>query len=255
VGAANQTQVTAAGAGDGAFARLPLKDQSQQSLQVPLEDNASPKLHLITVLRAPVDRIMSEFFFVRSACANANRTENSDFEMLGGWLDGYPRHIRRAICNGDLLTFGTDPSSLAVNQQTYQLADYKVGFKGQIREPLGSVGVERALFRLRTAFRIVLVQEQLVPHGLALLDYTFGLHVSRFSNVSHAELLDSARVSQFSDKSVRKGSWRPGGLRQQMEANLTLLAAIRRANAADVQMHNEAKRIFAESIEFMRAAS
>jgi hypothetical protein len=111
------------------------------------------------------------------------------------------------------------------------------------------------LFRLRTAFRIVLVQEQLVPYGLALLDYTFGLHVSRFSNASYAELLDSARVSQFSDKSVRKGSWRPGGLRQQMEANQTLLAAIRRANAADVQVHNEAKRIFAESIALMRAAS
>jgi hypothetical protein len=59
-----------------------------------------PRLHLLTLVRDPFDRLLSEFFFVRTACDGKDRGMNK-------WLRLYPLNLQRAICVGDFEAFAT----------------------------------------------------------------------------------------------------------------------------------------------------
>ena len=91
---------------------------------------------------------------------------------------------------------------------------------------------------------VVLVQEELHPTGIAMLDLVFGFRVKGISNTT-AGILQSAQVGAPVHE-LHRGvkDEEAESLRARFKANKTLCAAIRRANSYDVLLHSEAKRIF-----------
>ena len=198
---------------------------------------------------------------------------------LGNWLDSYPPSVKNAVCANDLYTFGTLPESPAVDQQTRQLGNVGIGWDDHPRPPLTSKDLRKAFDWLRN-MDVVLVQEELYPAGMAMLDFVFGFGVEGIGD-SIAAIFAKARVGapehelhgagdgsedlpapDFLDEAERDGGGGGGGgggdgdaaerqpaekqpsLRTLFKANKTLCAAIRQANSYDLLLHSEAKRIF-----------
>lgn len=120
---------------------------------------------------------------------------------------------------------------------------------------------------------VVLVQEELYPAGMAMLDFVFGFGVEGIGD-SIAAIFAKARVGapehelhgagdgsedlpapDFLDEAERDGGGggdaaerqpaeKQPSLRTLFKANKTLCAAIRQANSYDLLLHSEAKRIF-----------
>lgn len=191
---------------------------------------------------------------------------------LGNWLDSYPPSVKNAVCANDLYTFGTLPESPAVDQQTRQLGNVGIGWDDHPRPPLTSKDLRKAFDWLRN-MDVVLVQEELYPAGMAMLDFVFGFGVEGIGD-SIAAIFAKARVGapehelhgagdgsedlpapDFLDEAERDGGGggdaaerqpaeKQPSLRTLFKANKTLCAAIRQANSYDLLLHSEAKRIF-----------
>ena len=58
--------------------------------------------HLITMVREPVSRIISEFYFLQPGCR-----QPETHPALVAWLGVYGPRMSAAVCSGDLATFGT----------------------------------------------------------------------------------------------------------------------------------------------------
>lgn len=72
------------------------------------------KLYLITMLRQPIARVLSEFFFVRPACFESVTTGLS---TLHGWLRMYSNETVKHICDGNFEGFLRDSGNSANNRQ------------------------------------------------------------------------------------------------------------------------------------------
>lgn len=224
------------------------------------------RLHLVAVVRDPFERILSEFFFIRPVCdRNRSRTTAEDAEgaepedgVLAAWFDGMPAASRAAVCAGDLLAFATGEANPVVNQQTRQMAGLKLGYGSQFPElePATDEAGFSALHRLRTEFALVLVQERLVPDGLALLDFVFG----RSTMARAAAELDPAALLAM-EAGAKRDAGREGGrvgarsaLRAELESNATLAGLVRAHNRHDAALHQAAQALFADSMALMTRA-
>jgi hypothetical protein len=172
-------------------------------------------------------------------------------------LESYPKAFQEAVCSGDIYTFATDPASPAVNQQVRQLADVGIGWDDFARPQLLPEHLRQAFSWLQR-FTVVLVQEELHPLGVAMLDFTFGDGVEQLGG-SVAELIQSASFGapdyklRVAGQEYAPVQERVAAARAMHAANKTLVAAIRRANAYDVLVHGEARRIFKRNAATMMA--
>ena len=224
-----------------------------------------PELHVFTVIRNPVARILSEYFFLQPVCAADPPDEDGRRRVgaLRSWVrQSYTPMFQHALCSGDFERFATDPRSDAVNQQTRLLATGRI----ESSMPAGAWAAvvmaaphaEAALRSLRQ-FDLVLVQEHTSPIGHALLNHSFGgdfsLAAFRKMATEHGFGADGDYVaSSVAEPIVLTGNrtWlcqrtyrcRHHARRALLEKNQTLMHLVAKANQHDVAVHTEATRLF-----------
>eukprot|EP00039_Didymoeca_costata_P008763 m.115976 g.115976 ORF g.115976 m.115976 type:complete len:390 (+) comp14222_c0_seq2:96-1265(+) len=132
------------------------------------EAKSTSRLFMVTVVRDPFKRLLSEFFFVyNGACPSVIRDAPlASDNMMIGWLAGYHPIIQHAICSLDFETFATNKLSWAINNQVRQLVGVKNHLevsKRHCKQAISAIG----------RVHLVLMQDDLMPKGLTLLNYTF----------------------------------------------------------------------------------
>lgn len=203
------------------------------------------KLYLITVLRDPVERTLSEFFFVRDACGLADSDQHytkSELDNLRTWLNEYPPLVYRSVCSrvvdeAAVLGF-VSPGSPIANRQFKQLLNIE-----NDSLPL-MVGHAEAAKKALKKFSVVLVQEDLMPNGLALLDFVFGRHTAKQGEATARGF--NTLVAEIRDSGEKHRRLTAGGIemRKTLLANASFVAALREANSFDEVLYREARRLY-----------
>lgn len=191
------------------------------------------QLHMVTILREPNARVVSEFFY----------GQTSDPKM--DWNSINPGAIKELVVKGDFdafVAFGDE--NPALNRMTLQLLRHRMNGvvdwpqeEDKQGKPIITNSTVTAAIEWLCTFRLVLLAEY-VPQGLLLFRHVFAGHDPP------AETLDQMRAT-IKRKSV------PSEKRRAIESDTELQERLTRATWAEQHLYQEAKTLFFDAFRGM----
>lgn len=184
------------------------------------------RLFMVTVLRDPVKRVISEYYF--------SQIEDKEFD----WQAIHPKAVKDTLQRDDFSAFvALGDGNPALNRQTLQIlsrdqkrfVDWPLEHDEYGTPTITSSTINSSIRWLR-ACRLVLLAEYM-PQGLQLFQHIFG-----GKDLPPAEMRTHfAHISRKSDANPS---------RRAVEANATLMQELQEATWADRRLYEEGKQIF-----------
>ncbi|EGD81526.1 hypothetical protein PTSG_02245 [Salpingoeca rosetta] len=222
--------------GECSHLMLPLLRSRFSNVQRALIDRkgyGNGRMYTVMLLRDPVDRLLSFFFFVRAACpyrGSEELAQEAQKKLIPlPWLINSPEDLQAAICDGDFETF------LKLTPVHNEMADLLVGIS-YFDPNITSQQCDNALMRLEE-MAVVLLNEEMED----------GLHMLKATLIRPPEAPPPPRVpeSQLFQQHVRASRSDP--LRDAIRANATLVHMLKQYNHCDERLYARAVQIFHEA--------
>eukprot|EP00049_Salpingoeca_infusionum_P006161 m.101976 g.101976 ORF g.101976 m.101976 type:complete len:321 (-) comp13215_c0_seq4:559-1521(-) len=193
------------------------------------------KLYTVTVIRDPVDKFLSYFFFVKESCPyNDTSLAVADAAHVPlPWLRGLPLVQQKMVCSGDIASFA--PLARINNEQSGLLVNRGFRLNAVADEAMCNVSLARL-----HEFAAVIPYNHLGA-GLVRMKQTFLLP----PNVTERYHVQDV-ASEVAEGAHHQRPTQMDPLREQALRNTTLRNLILRYNECDQRLYQLAQKLFAE---------
>eukprot|EP00049_Salpingoeca_infusionum_P006160 m.101972 g.101972 ORF g.101972 m.101972 type:complete len:324 (-) comp13215_c0_seq3:239-1210(-) len=191
--------------------------------------------YAVTVIRDPVDKFLSYFFYVKGACPYRGSDENRALAMRNqapiNWLEALPSNQQEMICTGEIEPF--IPLSHMHNEQSGLI----YGAPYRLHSMEAESQCKAALARLHD-FAAVIPYNYL-GDGMKRMKNTFLIPPEVYTKQHDLDVAEGVAKDTFHSRPTS-----PDPLREQLSSNKTLRALIQSHNKCDMQLYALAQQLF-----------